>query len=61
MSWFLQIHGGDVTRNAYLLTLGGTEWVTKASMAEERRGPACGVVRNWQDKEEVVAAAGWKP
>ena len=59
---FLQIHGGDVTNEAYLLTLGGTQWTAMASMAEVRRGLACGVVRNWAtDKEEVVAAAGYKP
>ena len=57
MSRFLQIHGGRVTNKAYLLPLGGTQWTAMASMAEERRGPACGVVRNWAtDKEEVVAA-----
>ena len=62
MSCFLQIHGGDVTNEAYLLTLGGTQWTAMASMAEVRRGLACGVVRNWAtDKEEVVAAAGYKP
>ena len=62
MSGSLQIHGGDVTNKAYLLTLGGTLWTAMASMAEARRGPACGVVRNWAtDKEEVVAAAGWAP
>ena len=63
VSWFLQIHGGEEpTNKAYLLTLGGAQWTAKGSMAEERRGPACGVVRNWAtDKEEVVAAAGYKP
>ena len=37
-------------------------WTEAASMSVVRRGPSCGVVKNWgTDKEEVVAAGGYKP
>ena len=55
---------GEPTNKAYLHVMGGAvaQWTELASMSEVREGPNCGVVRNWDtDKEEVVAAGGWKP
>ena len=61
-SWHWQIRGGEnPTSKAYLLGMGETQWTEVARMSEARLGPSCGVVKNWEtDKEEVVAAAGWK-
>ena len=57
----LQLKTAKHTNKAYIHALGGSQWTQVASMSGARKGPTCGVVRNWAtDKEEVIAAGGYR-